>query len=704
MKGLVYLFLVCISPYFFSQNKDTYRRADSIHIEIESVNIIKKIPITKEIINVEKELSAKNLAQDLPIILKNLISVESTSDTGNGIGYTGLRIRGVDGSRINVNLNGVPYNDSESQGSFFVNIPDIISSASQVVIQRGIGTSSSGTASFGASMNIISKNPNKKAYFSLQNSLGSFSTQKNSFELGTGKIFGDKFLFMGRYSIINSNGYRDRAFSKLNSYNFIGTYKFNNTKINLQSFGGKEKTYQAWNGISKEQININPKYNSSGEIHNKKLQIIGFYDNETDNYFQNHYHLSLDQNIGKNWKFKNTLHYTKGFGYYENYESNKNFSEYFIFTSDKGNLIKRKYLNNHFFGFVSQLNSSLENWNLDLGISANSYLGRHYGKIIRIFYPEWKDLDDEYYRNKSKKNEFSIYSKILYKISDFEFFGDLQFRGILYQTHTLKAHKEESPNFNKKYNFWSPKIGFNYNLNSGKIYFSYASIEREPTRYDLVEDSNIKQEKLQDLEVGYNSDFGNLSIYTNYYYMFYKNQLVLTGKLNDVGSPIHQNIGKSYRTGIELVLDYKISDKFSAILNSSISQNKNRNYIHIISETEIINLGNTDIAFSPNFIGNLTLNYQPNNALKASFINKSVGKQYLDNTQNVIKKLNSYNISDFSVTYNLKLSEIPIDVYFLVNNIFNKRYINNGNIYNENIYYFPQAGINFLVGISVKTF
>jgi len=704
MKRLLCFGFVCTLHFSFSQEKNTTEKIakDSI-VEIEIVNIIQKLPITKEIISVEKDLSAKNLAQDLPILLKNEISVESTSDTGNGVGYTSIKIRGVDATRINVNLNAVPYNDSESQGSFFVNIPDVVSSASQIVVQRGIGTSSNGTASFGANMNIVSQNPNDKFYFSTQNSLGSFSTYKNSFELGTGKILGEKLSFVGRYSTINSDGYRDRAFSKLNSYNFVGFYESNQTKIRFQSFGGKEKTYQAWNGISKEQLHFNRKYNSSGEIFNEKAQLIGFYDNQTDNYSQNHYHLSFDQNIRKHWKLKNTLHYTKGFGYYENYESNIELEGYQIFITEKSNLIKRKYLDNHFFGIVSHLNANLENWNLDFGISANSYLGKHYGKIIRVFSPELTDLDWEYYKNKSDKKEFSTYSKFLYKIGYFEVFGDLQFRGISYETHTLKPHIEEAPNFHKKYNFISPKIGLNYNLNNGKIYFAYGTIQREPTRYDLIENLNTKQEKLQDFEVGYNTNFLNCSFSANYYYMFYENQLVLTGKLNDVGSPIHQNIGKSYRTGLELHLTYKISEKINTIVNSTISQNKNKNYIYQVSDTKTEKLGNTDIAFSPNFIGNFTLNYKPTNNLKLSFTSKLVGKQYLDNTQKMASELASYNVSDFSLTYNIENKMFPIDFYLLVNNVFNKKYINNGTSYGKgDIYYFPQAGINFLVGMSVR--
>jgi len=698
MKRLFCLFCVCVLHLCFSQQKSIYK--DSL-LEIEAVNITQKLPITKEIINVEKDLKSKNLAQDLPILLKNQISVESTSDTGNGVGYTSIRIRGVDGTRINVNLDGIPYNDSESQGSFFVNIPDVVSSAGRVVIQRGIGTSSSGTASFGAGINIISRDPSDKFYLYMQNSLGSFSTYKNSFELGTGKILGEKLSFSGRYSIINSEGYRARAFSKLNSYNFIGIYELKNTKIRFRTFGGKEKTYQAWNGISKEQLQSNPKYNPSGEIHNENSQIIGFYDNQTDNYSQNHYHLLIHKNIGKYWNLKNTLHYTKGFGYYENYESNQNFKDYQIFITEKSNLIKRKYLDNHFFGIVSQLSADLESWNFDFGISANGYFGNHYGRVISVFSPEFTDLNLEYYKNKSEKKEFSTYYKVLYKIGYFEFFGDLQFRGISYKTHTLKPHIEEAPNFEKKYNFINPKTGFNYNLNNGKIYFSYGEILREPTRYDLLENPDVRQEKLQDFELGYNANFVNLSFSVNYFYMFYKNQLVLTGKLNEVGSPIHQNIGKSYRTGLELHLEYQISKKINTSLNSTISRNKNRNYIHQISDNENINLGNTDIAFSPNFSGNFIFNYQARNNLTLSLTNKFIGKQFLDNTQKYTSELSIYTVSDFSVTYNIKMKGFPIDFYLLINNIFNQKYINNGIIYNHQPYYFPQAGTNFLIGISV---
>ncbi len=409
MKGLFFLSALSAASFAFAQSKQ-----DSIR-EIDEVRVIKRLPVTKEVVNVEKDLSRKNLGQDLPYLLKNQISVETTSDAGNGVGYTGLRIRGVDATRINVMLNGVPYNDSESQGTFFVNMPDVTSSASNIIIQRGVGTSSNGVAAFGASVNIISRDPDEQSYFSTQNSVGSFNTHKHSFEAGTGSLLNGKLLFMGRYSIIKSDGYIDRAFSDLNSYNFVGVYKDGNTKIRFQTFGGKEKTYQAWNGISKEQYELNPRYNPSGEIYDKDGKVVGFYGNETDNYKQRHYHLLWEQRFNDDWKLNTTLHYTRGLGYYENYNSNQEFSDYGIPPSTIGNekvttgdLVSRKWLDNDFYGFVSELNGKVNHWDLNFGLVANQYYGRHYGQIISGSNLQQLSLPVEYYRNNATKAKFQV--------------------------------------------------------------------------------------------------------------------------------------------------------------------------------------------------------------------------------------------------------------------------------------------------------
>ncbi|KUY26202.1 TonB-dependent receptor [Elizabethkingia ursingii] len=700
MKGLFFLSALSAASIAFAQSKqDTIR-------EIDEVRVIKRLPITKDIVNVEKDLGRKNLGQDLPYLLKNQTSVETTTDAGNGVGYTGLRIRGVDGTRINVMLNGVPYNDSESQGTFFVNIPDVTSSASNVIIQRGVGTSTNGVAAFGASVNIIGRDPEEQPYFSTQNSVGSFNTHKHSFEAGTGSLLNGKLSFMGRYSIIKSDGYIDRAFSDLNSYNFVGVYKDGNTKIRFQTFGGDQQTYQAWNGISKAQYEINPRYNPSGEIYDKDGKVIGFYKNETDNYKQQHYHLLWEQRFNDNWKLNTTLHYTRGLGYYENYKSNQKFSKYGIppyvigaETVTSGDMIRRKWLDNDFYGIVSELNGKINNWDLNFGVVANQYYGRHYGQIISGSNLQQIDLPIEYYRNNATKNEISGYAKALYKFGDLEMFGDLQLRNITYHSNVIKASAEEAPTFDKKFTFFNPKVGFNYHLDGGTLYLSYANAHREPVRDDIVNAPDVKPETLHDFELGYNKTFNGLSVTANAYYMLYKDQLVLIGAINGVGASLRKNVGRSYRAGIELGAGYQFSEKFNALLNATFSQNKNKDYIVQLSETETENLGTTNTSFSPNFIGNLTLNYLPVKDLQFSLVNKLVGSQYLDNTNAAESKIKSYYLSDFIASYQVAWGRTDIGFSLLVNNIFNQKYINNGY---SGPFYYAQAGANFLAGISLK--
>ncbi|AQW94098.1 TonB-dependent receptor [Elizabethkingia anophelis] len=700
MKGLFFLSALSAASIAFAQSKQ-----DTVW-EIDEVRVIKRLPITKDIVNVEKDLGRKNLGQDLPYLLKNQTSVETTTDAGNGVGYTGLRIRGVDGTRINVMLNGVPYNDSESQGTFFVNIPDVTSSASNVIIQRGVGTSTNGVAAFGASVNIIGRDPEEQPYFSTQNSVGSFNTHKHSFEAGTGSLLNGKFSFMGRYSIIKSDGYIDRAFSDLNSYNFVGVYKDGNTKIRFQTFGGDQQTYQAWNGISKVQYEINPRYNPSGEIYDKDGKVIGFYKNETDNYKQQHYHLLWEQRFNDNWKLNTTLHYTRGLGYYENYKSNQKFSKYGIppyvigaETITSGDMIRRKWLDNDFYGIVSELNGKVNKWDLNFGIVANQYYGRHYGQIISGSNLQQIDLPIEYYRNNATKNEISGYAKALYKFGDLEMFGDLQLRNITYHSNVIKASAEEAPTFDKKFTFFNPKVGFNYHLDGGTLYLSYANAHREPVRDDIVNAPDVKPETLHDFELGYNKTFNGLSITANAYYMLYKDQLVLIGAINGVGASLRKNVGRSYRAGIELGAGYQFSEKFNALLNATFSQNKNKNYIVQLSDTETENLGTTNTSFSPNFIGNLTLNYLPVKNLQFSLVNKLVGSQYLDNTNAPESKIKSYYLSDFIASYQVAWGRTDIGFSLLVNNIFNQKYINNGY---SGPFYYAQAGANFLAGVSLK--
>lgn len=702
MKGYLFLSALLVGTAVLAQSKK-----DSIQ-EIEQIKIIKKLPVTKEIINVEKDLSNKNLGQDLPYLLKNQMSVETTSDAGNGVGYTGLRIRGVDATRINVMLNGVPYNDSESQGTFFVNIPDVTSSASNIIIQRGVGTSTNGVAAFGASVNIISKDPEDKAYLSTQQSVGSFNTHKHSFEAGTGSLLDGKLSVMGRYSIIKSDGYIDRAFSDLNSYNVVAVYKDGNTKLRFQTFGGKEKTYQAWNGISKDKYEENPRYNPSGEIKNASGNVTGFYDNETDNYNQKHYHFVWEQAFNDQWKLNTTLHYTDGNGYYENYKSNQKFSKYGMSnlvvgseTITRGDLIRRKFLKNDFYGIVADLNGKLDQWNFNFGVVANQYYGRHIGEIISGSNVQQIKMPHEYYRNNGIKDEVSGYAKALYQIGGVELFADLQLRTINYRSHAiLESAEEPGVNFNKNFTFFNPKVGASFNVDGGNLYVSYANAHREPVRNDITSNPNVKYETLHDFELGYNKVIGNLSLTANAYYMSYKNQLVLSGAINDVGAALHENVGDSYRAGLEIGAGYNISKEFNLLLNTTWSSNKNKNYF-VESENGTQSLGTTDISFSPKFMGNLTLNYLPVKDVQLSWVNKLVGSQYLDNTQKKENQLKSYYLSDFIASYNVAWGKTDLGFNVLVNNIFNQKYINNGFV-DGTPFYYAQAGTNFLVGVSLK--
>ncbi|MGU3376677.1 TonB-dependent receptor [Chryseobacterium sp. M5A1_1a] len=703
MKGLFFLGLTVGSVAFIqAQNKDSLKIR-----EIEAVSFTKRLPVAKEIINVQKDLDGKNLGQDLPILLKNQTSIISTSDAGNGVGYTGFRIRGVSGSAINVMMNGVPYNDSESQGTFFVNVPDLTSSASQIVIQRGVGTSNNGVSAFGASINVISREPEEKFYFKTDDSYGSFNTYKYSAEMGSGKFWKNRLSVMGRYTRIHSDGYIDRASSDLHSYNFTALFEEGKTKLRLMAFGGKEKTYQAWGGISRKMWETNPKFNGSGAIYDANWEnVVGFYDNETDNYRQNHYQLLWEQKFNDRWNLETTFHYTKGKGYYENYKQGNAFSRYNLpniiengETIKYSDFIRKKWLSNDFYGMVSTLYGKFENLDLNAGVVANQYYGRHFGNVTGVFYPQ---IDEsEYYRNRSVKNEVSGFAKALFRMDNFEFFGDLQLRNISYNTKILMAGDKEGANLDKNWLFFNPKAGVNYRINGGKVFLSYAHAHREPNREDIMSNNDVKPEKLHDFEAGLEKQFGFLSVTANIYYMYYVNQLVLNGELSNVGAFIRTNSGKSYRRGVEIGALAKLSKQWEVSGNVTLSQNRNQDF-NIQNADVPVSLGNTQISFSPNVIANLGLKFNPTQNFQFALMNQYVGKQYLDNTGDKNFELKDYFLTDFNAQYQFKIGNNDIALKLLVNNLFNKKYVNNGSVYEGEPYYFSQAGTNFMFGISWK--
>lgn len=695
MKGIIFLGL-CVSSVSVAQKTDSIKTQD-----IEIVSFTKKLPVTKDIIWVERDLSAKNLGQDLPILLKNHTSFLSSSDTGNGIGYTDLRIRGVAGTSINIMLNGVPFNDSESQETFFVNIPDLTSSASQILIQRGVGTSSNGTAAFGASINILTKNPEEKPYFLSDLSYGSFNTEKQSIEAGSGNLFNGKLSLNARYSKIKSDGYIDRAFSDLESYNFSALLKNNQSQLKIIAFGGKEKTYQAWNGIDAYTYKINRKHNYSGNIYNN-TNGVKYYDNETDNYRQNHYHLIFNQKLNEHWSLETTLHYTKGKGFYENYKQDQKPSKYHLNLPNLSttDFIRKKWLDNDFYGFIQQFFGKYNKTKIHFGLTTNQYIGKHFGRVSSAFGVMNIPNEHEYYRNHSSKNDISSFGKIIYSLQNLELFGDIQFRHIQHKAQILQNGDNEGGNFNRIFNFINPKAGINYHLSKGKIYFSYALAHREPNRKDIISQNNIQHETLHDFELGIEKNWRKTSISFNAYYMYYLNQLVFSGKINNVGAFIRENSGKSYRRGLEFSLQTSPTKNIKILANANWSQNKNINFHSKENET-LKYFGTTTIALSPNFIGNIGIEQQITPNFHLALQNQYVSHQFLDNTQNQQLSIPDYYVMDLNAGYQLRFTETQLNIYFSLNNILNKMYINKGYVYEKTPYYFPQAGRNFMLGMKI---
>lgn len=698
MKGLLFLG-VLVAPFYFSQTTDSVQVTS-----IKAVEFTKRTPVAKSIINVDKELADKNLGQDLPILLKNQMSVISTSDAGNGVGYTGLRIRGTAGTSINVMLNGVPYNDSESQGTFFVNVPDLTSSASQIVIQRGVGSSSNGVSAFGASVNVISRDPSDTFSVRTDDSYGSFNTYKYSAEVNSGKFWKNRLSVMGRYTRIHSDGYIDRAFSDLHSYNFSALFQEKNTELRFLAFGGKEKTYQAWNGIDKATWETNPKFNYSGAIYDANWEnITGYYDNETDNYRQNHYQFLWNQRFSEAWKLETTAHYTKGKGFYENYKQGDPFARYSLpnqvvngAEEEYSDFIRKKWLDNDFYGVISTLYGNLGNLDLNVGAVANQYYGKHFGNVTGVFFPEIQE--SEYYRNRSIKNEVSGFAKAIYKLGQFEIFGDLQLRNINYDTKVQLAGDSEGADLDRKWTFFNPKAGVNYNIRSGKVFVSYANAHREPNRDDLFDNPETKEETLHDFEAGWEQQYGKVALSANAYYMYYENQLVLSGRINNIGEFIRENVDRSYRLGLELSANAKVSDKVQLGANLSLSQNKIREINSVRDEADTV-LKNTDISFSPNMIANGTILYSPFKNFNLGITAQYVGKQYLDNLETTDNRLEDYLVPDFNASYKLPLAKNEVVLRFLLNNFTDVKYVNNGF---SGPYYFSQAGINFMFGVSIK--
>lgn len=687
----------------------------SDEVIISATRASERTPVTFE--NIEKEqIEDINLGQDIPALLESTPSVVTTSDAGAGIGYTGLRVRGTGLQRINVTINGVPLNDAESHGVFFVDLPDFSSSVNNIQIQRGVGTSTNGAAAFGASINIQSQQRQAEPYARLDGSIGSFNTYKSTLNVGTGLI-NDHWTVDARLSKISSDGYIDRAFSDLKSFYISGGYYGEKNVVKAMVFSGKERTYQAWYGVPEDSLSTNRTYNPYT------------YENAVDDYQQDHYQLHYSHRFNDDLNFNTALHFTHGEGYYENYKEDRSFSNYQLENPIIGNdtieqtdLIQQKWLDNDFYGLTWSANyEPHDELKLTFGGAWNRYVGDHFGEVIWAEYSMNMDHDHQWYFNTGNKQDFNVFGKANFNITgNLSAYGDLQYRQIDYD---IDGNHDDLRDLTQAhtYKFFNPKAGLYYDFNDrNSVYFSLGVAHREPNRTvfrDADPNDNPREERLIDYELGYKMKSEMLSGSVNFYYMDYKDQLVLTGEINNVGNPIMTNIEDSYRTGVEFVASFKPTERLRWDANLTLSRNRIKDFTAYIDnydtwpEQTKEEIGDTDISFSPEVISGSRLSYEPVNNLELKLISKYVGKQYIDNTSSNERTIDPYFVNDINVVYNFQTSLIPeVSVNLLVNNVFDVeyetnawvyRYLSGGKEYEMNGY-FPQAGINFLAGVKLK--
>jgi len=715
-KGIYFLLLISFNIYS-QQIIDSLQGTKQVldEVIVQSVRVKYSSPISHSNIS-KSEMSSRNLGQDLPVLLNFLPSVVTTSDAGAGIGYTGIRIRGVSPQSTNITINGIPFNDPESHGTFWVNLPDFTSSIESLQVQRGVGTSTNGSGAFGASINILTDAISKNPYAEISNSIGSYNTLKHTVKFSTGQL-NDSFELSGRLSKIDSDGYIDRAYSDLKSYFIQGTYNKGNTLIKALTFGGHEKTYQSWDGVSNDQLLENRRQNPLT------------YENEIDNYKQDHYQLHWNQKLNEKWSTNLGLNYTYGRGYFEQYREADSVDTYGgIVDSDtdqNGNLtgttdlIRRRWLDNNFYVLNASTNYNSSKLNLMFNTSYSTYSGDHFGEVIwaRNF-SKSSSIRDRYYDGNGKKTDFSLFAKgSLILNNAFEFYADFQLRNVNYKT---TGYTSDLVNMllDESYSFFNPKFGLSYKLSSqSMVYGSYSRANREPSRSDFESNENIKPEQLNDFEIGWRFRKDGLRLNINTYYMLYNEQLVLTGELDDVGSPIRTNSGSSYRMGIEAEARIKLSEFFLMNTNVTLSSNKNKQTLSKF-DGKIVDFGKTNISFSPDFIASNTIVFSPKDNLDISFLSKYVGKQYMGNIDADNSILDSYFVNDLNFNYKINPNKTfkEIIISGLINNILDKEYVSNGYYYTyddtwsvpgqtktmDGAGYYPQATRNFLIGITLK--
>ena len=710
MKKMITLALTCISLTVCAQDK----KNDTLllqPIEIKAVRANDKAPFTKTNLT-KKDIEKVNLGQDLPFILNQIPSVVINSDAGNGIGYTGIRIRGTDGTRINVTLNGIPYNDAESQISYFVDLPDIVSSINSIQVQRGVGTSSNGAGAFGATINLSTNEINDTPYVELNNSYGSFNTWKHTLKFGSG-LLGNHFTVDARVSLVNSDGYVDRASTDLKSFYISTAYLSSKKSLRLNIFSGKEKTYQSWYGIPESYLDTNRTYNAAGTEKTGAP-----YNNQTDNYWQTHYQIFYNQKLNSQWSYNIAAFLTRGYGYYEEYKAAQKFIDYGLpnyNTITETDAIRQLWLDNYFYGSIFSLQKNTNKSQYTFGGGWNKYDGNHFGIVTwaKIGFPK----DYKYYDLTANKQDFNIYNKLQHQINkNWQGFADIQARAIKYNINGFKNNPQLI--LNKNYVFINPKIGITYYKNNYQAYLSYSMAGKEPNRDDFEAGTNQqpKTETLHDFELGGEKKTLNYSYGATAYYMYYHNQLLLTGKINDVGAYTRINTPSSYRLGIELQGKANFLPRLNASGNIAFSKNKIKNFTEYVDDYDnggqkLFEYHNTDISFSPDIVAGTTLNFIPFKNGEVSLLSKYVGRQFLDNTSQVSRSLDAFYIQDARLSYRIN-NKIPKEVNFIlqVNNIFNRKYEPNGYTFsylytgklNTENFYSPMAGINFMAAININ--
>lgn len=682
----------------------------------------------------KEELASRNLGQDLPIMLSYLPGVVTTSDAGAGIGYTGIRVRGSDATRVNVTINGIPFNDSESQGVYWVNMPDFTSSVSSLQMQRGVGTSTNGSGAFGASINLLTDEVSQNAFSEIANTVGSFNSLKHTLKFSTG-LLNNHFEISGRLSKITSDGYVERASSDLKSYYLQAAFQDENTLIKAIIFGGHEITYQSWFGLDQTTLDSNRRYNPVGEIYDDSGNLEGHYDNQVDNYRQDHYQLHWNQKIDAYTDFSLGLNYTHGRGYYEEYkdlwfEQNINFSSENNFRYlglqplsiggvivDTAENIVRKWLDNDYYVATLSLNRQKGNTEWNIGALYSSYVGDHYGELIFADYTSGVQPRHRFYENQGNKKEGNLFAKVNHRLNDrISGYFDLQYRNVDY---TAKGNLKgpESINIEEIFRFFNPKAGVVYTHDpKNKFYLSFARAHREPSRADF-ENGNPKPEELNDFELGWRYNTPKTNFLVNLYLMDYTNQLTLTGTLDDVGTPIRENVGKSSRMGIELEATFALGNRWSWQPNVTFSRNRNHDF-YFQRDGVLTSLGDTNLSYSPAVVAGNIINFKPSPKWKIALFTKYVSEQYMGNIDSEQSKLDSYTVSDLNVNYQI----IPkgffkeINISLLLNNILATKYVSNGYWYSfdddysvpgvvttiEGAGYYPQAQFNFLTGVTFK--